>query len=66
SGRRIKMRYMTQAKTRPPTFVSFCSRPEALPESYLRYLVNGLRETFDMAGTPIRFHVKKTANPFES
>ncbi|QCI68042.1 ribosome biogenesis GTPase Der [Phreatobacter stygius] len=64
SGRRIKLRYMTQAKTRPPTFVAFCSRPEALPESYLRYLVNGLRESFDMQGTPIRFHLKKTDNPY--
>lgn len=55
---------MTQAKTRPPTFVAFCSRPEALPESYLRYLVNGLRESFDLQGTPIRFHLKKTDNPY--
>jgi GTPase len=64
SGRRIKLRYMTQAKTRPPTFVTFCSRPEALPDSYLRYLVNGLRESFDLQGTPIRFHLKKTDNPY--
>jgi GTP-binding protein len=64
SGRRIKMRYMTQAKTRPPTFVAFCSRPEALPESYLRYMVNTLRESFDLQGTPIRFHLKKTDNPY--
>ncbi|MBX9988997.1 ribosome biogenesis GTPase Der [Phreatobacter oligotrophus] len=64
SGRRIKLRYMTQAKVRPPTFVTFCSRPEALPESYLRYLVNGLRESFDLQGTPIRFHLKKTDNPY--
>ncbi|MGL4289626.1 MAG: ribosome biogenesis GTPase Der, partial [Phreatobacter sp.] len=64
SGRRIKLRYMTQAKTRPPTFVAFCSRPEALPESYLRYLVNGLRESFELQGTPIRFHLKKTDNPY--
>ncbi|MFN7130341.1 MAG: ribosome biogenesis GTPase Der, partial [Brevundimonas sp.] len=49
---------------RPPTFVAFCSRPEALPESYLRYLVNGLRESFDLKGTPIRFHLKKTDNPY--
>lgn len=65
SGRRIKLRYITQAKTRPPTFVTFCSRPEALPDSYLRYLVNGIRETFDMGGTPIRFHLKRTENPFD-
>ncbi|CEJ12593.1 GTPase Der [bacterium YEK0313] len=64
SGRRVKLRYMTQAKTRPPTFVAFCSRPDALPDSYLRYLVNGLRESFDLMGTPIRFHLKKTDNPY--
>lgn len=64
SGRRVKLRYMTQAKSRPPTFVAFCSRPEALPDSYLRYLINGLRESFDLMGTPIRFHLKKTDNPY--
>ncbi|MCZ0734029.1 ribosome biogenesis GTPase Der [Phreatobacter sp. AB_2022a] len=64
SGRRVKLRYMTQAKTRPPTFVAFCSRPDALPDSYLRYLVNGLRDSFDLMGTPIRFHLKKTDNPY--
>jgi GTP-binding protein len=64
SGRRIKLRYMTQAKSRPPLFIAFCSRPEALPESYQRYLVNGLRETFALAGTPIRFSLRKGDNPF--
>ena len=64
SGRRVKLRYMTQAKSRPPTFVAFCSRPDALPDSYLRYLVNGLRDSFDLMGTPIRFHLKKTDNPY--
>ena len=54
SGRRIKLRYMTQANARPPTFVLFCSRPKALPDSYSRYLVNALRESFDMPGVPIR------------
>jgi GTP-binding protein len=53
-GRRIKLRYMTQAKTRPPGFVVMCSHPDKMPESYKRYLVNGLREDFDMPGTPIR------------
>ena len=64
SGRRIKLRYMTQAKTRPPTFVVFASRPESLPESYSRYLVNSLREDFKLAGIPIRLHTKKGKNPY--
>ena len=64
SGRRIKLRYMTQAKTRPPTFVVFASRPENLPESYSRYLVNSLREDFKLAGIPIRLHTKKGKNPY--
>ena len=64
SGRRIKLRYMTQAKTRPPTFVVFASRPEKLPESYSRYLVNALREDFEMPGVPIRLHTKKGENPY--
>ncbi|MFN3499490.1 MAG: ribosome biogenesis GTPase Der [Pannonibacter indicus] len=63
-GRRVKLRYMTQAKTRPPHFVVFCSRPEELPESYTRYLVNGLRQTFDMPGTPIRLSYRKGENPY--
>ena len=67
SGRRIKLRYMTQAKTRPPGFVVMCSMPEKLPESYSRYLVNGLREDFDMPGTPIRLHMRSQAdaNPYK-
>ncbi len=67
SGRRIKLRYMTQAKTRPPGFVVMCSLPEKLPESYSRYLVNGLREDFDMPGTPIRLHMRSQAdaNPYK-
>jgi GTPase len=54
-GRRIRIRYVTQVKTRPPAFVAMCSAPEVMPDSYIRYLVNGLREAFDMPGTPIRF-----------
>ena len=67
SGRRIKLRYMTQVKTRPPGFVVMCSMPEKLPESYSRYLVNGLREDFDMPGTPIRLHMRSQsdANPYK-
>ncbi|QEE35944.1 ribosome biogenesis GTPase Der [Octadecabacter sp. SW4] len=67
SGRRIKLRYMTQVKTRPPGFVVMCSLPDKLPESYSRYLVNGLREDFDMPGTPIRLHMRSQsdANPYK-
>ncbi|MDF2232018.1 ribosome biogenesis GTPase Der [Albimonas sp. CAU 1670] len=64
-GRRIKLRYMTQAKTRPPTFIAFCSRPEELPDSYKRFLVNGLRKHFGMEGTPIRLNWRKGENPYE-
>ena len=66
-GRRIKLRYMTQAKTRPPGFVVMCSYPDKLPESYKRYLVNGLREDFDMPGTPIRltFRGQGDKNPYK-
>ncbi len=63
-GRRLKLRYMTQAKARPPTFIIFGTRAELLPEDYQRYLVNGLRETFDMPGTPIRLLLRGTRNPF--
>jgi GTP-binding protein len=67
SGRRIKLRYMTQAKTRPPGFVVMCSHPEKLPESYERYLINGLRDDFDMPGTPIRLTLRSQAdkNPYK-
>ncbi|WP_118135279.1 ribosome biogenesis GTPase Der [Oceanicella sp. SM1341] len=65
SGRRIKLRYMTQVKARPPSFVAFCSLPEELPESYTRFLVNGLRKTFGLEGTPIRFTLRKGENPYE-
>lgn len=66
-GKRIKLRYMTQAKTRPPGFVVMCSHPDKLPESYARYLVNGLREDFDMPGTPIRltFRSQNDKNPYK-
>jgi len=64
AGRRIKLRYITQANARPPTFVLFCSQPKALPESYARYLVNDLRQSFDMFGVPIRLNFRKGANPF--
>ena len=66
-GRRIKLRYMTQAKTRPPGFVVMCSHPDKLPASYSRFLVNGLREDFDMPGTPIRLWMRSQAeaNPYK-
>jgi GTPase len=64
AGRRLKLRYITQAKARPPTFVAFGTRAELLPEDYQRYLVNGLRETFDLPGTPIRLQLRGTTNPF--
>ncbi len=62
--RRIKLRYITQAKTRPPAFFIFSSNPEGLPASYLRYLTNQLRETFNLRGVPIRITVRKSDNPY--
>ena len=64
SGRRIKIRYMTQASTRPPTFVAFCQRADAMPKSYIKYLTNSLREAFDLPGVPIRFNLRAGDNPF--
>ncbi len=63
-GRRIKIKYMTQASARPPTFIAFSSQAGGLPGSYVKYLVNSLRAAFDMPGTPIRFQVRQTHNPF--
>lgn len=67
-GRRIKLRYMTQVKTRPPGFVVMCSHPEDMPDSYKRYLVNGLRDHFEMPGVPIRltFRSQGDKNPFKN
>ena len=62
--RRIKLKYITQAKTRPPSFYIFSSNPEGLPDSYLRYLTNQLRETFDLRGIPLRITVRKSDNPY--
>lgn len=64
AGRRLKVKYMTQVKTRPPGFVLSCSRPEAMPQSYVRYLVNGLRESFDIFGVPIRVTLRTSENPY--
>ena len=65
AGRRIKLRYLTQSKARPPSFVAFCSRPEALPAAWTRYLVNALRDDFRLPGVPIRLMLRKGDNPFE-
>jgi GTP-binding protein len=63
-GRRIKLRYMTQIKTRPPTFTLFAAKADELPDAYARYLINGIRERFDLQGTPIRLQLRRTDNPF--
>ncbi len=63
-GRRLRLDYMTQPKSRPPTFVLFGSRTSALPDAYRRYLVNGLRERFDLPGTPIRLTLRTKSNPY--
>jgi GTP-binding protein len=65
SGRRIRLKYLTQSRTRPPTFYLSCSRPDALPDAYRRYLVNGLREDFALIGVPIRLMLRKERNPYE-
>ena len=67
NGRRIKLRYMTQAKSRPPGFVVMCSQPDKMPASYSRYLVNALRTDFDMPGTPIRLTMRGQGdkNPYK-
>ena len=65
SGRRLKLRYITQAKTRPPTFALFSSRADKIPESYLRYLANGLRDDFGLVGIPLRLAPRKRTNPYD-
>ena len=64
SGRRIRLDYITQPKSRPPSFVLFTSRADAVPDVYRRYLVNNLRETFDLPGTPIRLALREKKNPY--
>lgn len=63
-GRRVKIRYASQVKTRPPTFVFFVNRPEAVPQSYLRFLANDLRNAFDLPAVPLRVLMRKRDNPF--
>ena len=63
-GRRLKLRYVTQPKARPPTFLMFGTRAEQTPEDYRRYLINGLRDNFGLPGTPIRLQFRGTKNPY--
>ena len=63
-GRRLRLDYMTQPKSRPPTFILFAARAASLPDTYRRYLVNGLREAFSLPGTPIRLNVRAKGNPY--
>ena len=65
AGRRVRLRYMTQIKTRPPTFAIWTSRPDAVADSYIRYLVNGLRDSFKLDGVPLRILLRKGKNPYE-
>ncbi len=64
SGRAVKLNYITQVKARPPSFVVFCTRANTIPDAYRRYLVNGLRESFDFPGTPIRLTLREKENPY--
>jgi GTP-binding protein len=64
AGRRLRLNYITQAKTRPPSFVIFCTRAAAVPDAYKRYLVNALRAAFDLPGTPIRLTLREKKNPY--
>ena len=64
SGRSNRLRYMTQIKSKPPTFAVWVSRPDELQDSYQRYMVNNLRKDFDLAGVPIRLQLRKTKNPY--
>jgi GTP-binding protein len=66
AGRPLRLRYVTQVNTRPPSFALFASQPQELPDSYRRYLVNGLREDFNLNGTPIRLMLRKGNNPYQN
>jgi len=66
NGKRVPMKYMTQVNARPPTFVIFTSNPDSLPDSYMRYVSNGLRKTFGIEGVPIRIYLRKRQNPYEN
>jgi len=60
----LKLRYITQAKARPPTFIAFGTRAEQMPEDYQRYMVNSMRKEFDLPGVPIRLLLRGTKNPY--
>jgi GTP-binding protein len=64
AGRPNRMRYITQIKARPPTFVLWVGRPDDLPETYKRYIINGLRRDFDIPGVPIRLMIRTSKNPY--
>ena len=64
-GRRIKIRYITQTKTRPPTFMLSCSQPDNMPDSWLKYLINDLRRNFNLPGVPVRILMPKKSNPYQ-
>jgi len=64
SGRSLRLNYITQPKSRPPSFVVFCTRADAVPDAYKRYLLNSLREAFDLPGTPIRLALREKNNPY--
>jgi GTPase len=66
AGRRLRLRYMTQVNTRPPSFALFASKPAELPDSYRRYLVNALRAAFELPGTPIRLMLRQGKNPYDA
>jgi len=66
AGRRLRLRYIAQVNTRPPSFALFASKPGELPVSYRRYLVNALRQDFDLPGTPIRMMLRKGKNPYDA
>jgi GTP-binding protein len=66
AGRRLRLRYVTQVNTRPPSFALFASKPGELPDSYRRYLVNALRQDFGLPGTPIRMMLRKGKNPYDA
>jgi GTP-binding protein len=65
-GRRIRLRFMSQIKTRPPTFILSASQADELGKDYIRFLVNRLRDDFNMPGVPIRLHMRKAKNPYAS
>jgi GTPase len=64
NGRRLRLRYITQVSARPPTFAVFANLPDDLPDSYVRYIQNGLRSTFKLDGVPIRINLRKRKNPY--